>query len=278
MGEMRHSKFRSNSPVVINGQSLSPIEVGGQRVVTLAMIDKVHGRADGTARKRFNDHRSRLVEGEDFIVRNSDEAKSLGITAPNGLTLLTETGYLMLVKSMNDDLAWQVQKQLVKAYFAKHANSSAIQMQEVGTVVAREIRLTCTFMEKLAKAAGLTGNQALISASQGTERMIGVNPLTIMGITHLDAPQNDALLSPSDIGVRTGLGSGHVINQRLLLLGYQTAHRDHKGRLYYEPTPAGEEAGGVMQDTSKKHGNGTPIRQLRWASSIIDRLKEAEDA
>lgn len=38
--------------------------------------------------------------------------------APNGLVLLTESGYLMLVKSLKDDLAWQVQRQLVKSYFA----------------------------------------------------------------------------------------------------------------------------------------------------------------
>ncbi|MBH8022117.1 hypothetical protein I6C29_21100, partial [Clostridioides difficile] len=33
------------------------------------------------------------------------------------LILLTETGYLMLVKSFTDDLAWKVQRQLVNSYF-----------------------------------------------------------------------------------------------------------------------------------------------------------------
>lgn len=41
----------------------------------------------------------------------------MGFTAPNGLTLVTESGYLLLVKSFTDDLAWQIQKQLVNAYF-----------------------------------------------------------------------------------------------------------------------------------------------------------------
>lgn len=35
------------------------------------------------------------------------------------LTLITEQGYLMLVKSFTDDLAWKVQRQLVKSYFRK---------------------------------------------------------------------------------------------------------------------------------------------------------------
>lgn len=97
---------------------LSVKEFRGQRVVTFKDIDTLHQRPDGTARKRFNDNKHRFVEGEDFFIRNSDEAKNeFGIIAPNGLVLITESGYLMLVKSFTDDLAWEVQRQLVNAYF-----------------------------------------------------------------------------------------------------------------------------------------------------------------
>lgn len=98
----------------------------GQRVVTLKEIDEVHNRPDGTARKRFNDNKKRLVEGMDYFVRNSDEALTeYGITAPNGLTLITESGYLMLVKSFTDDLAWDVQRQLVNTYFKASGATAA---------------------------------------------------------------------------------------------------------------------------------------------------------
>ena len=33
------------------------------------------------------------------------------------MILVTESGYFMLVKSFTDDLAWDVQRQLVKRYF-----------------------------------------------------------------------------------------------------------------------------------------------------------------
>lgn len=102
----------------INNTEILVKELSGQRVVTFKEIDAVHGRPDGTARKRFNDNREHFIEGEDYFVRNSDEAKiEFGITAPNGLTLITESGYLMLVKSFTDDLAWKVQRELVKGYF-----------------------------------------------------------------------------------------------------------------------------------------------------------------
>ena len=104
--------------ITINNHVIPIKEYNGQRVVTFKDIDTVHDRADGTARKRFNDNRNRFIEGVDYFVRISDEAKNeYGIIAPNGLVLITESGYLMLVKSFTDDLAWQVQRELVNSYF-----------------------------------------------------------------------------------------------------------------------------------------------------------------
>lgn len=104
--------------VMINDTPLFIKEYNGKRVVTLKDIDTVHGKSEGTARKRFNDHRDRFIEGEDYFVRNADEAKiEFGVVAPNGLILMAQSGYLMLVKVFNDDLSWQVQRELVNGYF-----------------------------------------------------------------------------------------------------------------------------------------------------------------
>lgn len=104
--------------IEINGHAITCLEYEGQRVITFSMIDELHGRAEGTARKRFNDNRSRFIEGEDYFVRKTDEAlREFGITAPNGLFLITESGYLMLVKSLRDDLSWKIQRSLVNTYF-----------------------------------------------------------------------------------------------------------------------------------------------------------------
>lgn len=110
-----------NNTVMVADKALSIVEYQGQRVVTFAMIDEVHGRPEGTARKRFNDNKDHFVDGEDYYSVDStqkSELRTFGIEVPNrGLTLMTESGYLMLVKSFTDDLAWKVQKQLVKGYF-----------------------------------------------------------------------------------------------------------------------------------------------------------------
>lgn len=102
----------------INSSKLPIREYNGQRVVTFKEIDVVHGRPEGTAHRNFKANRNRFIEGIDYFGRNSSEAKKeFGVTAPNGLILITESGYLMLAKSFTDDLAWKVQRELVNNYF-----------------------------------------------------------------------------------------------------------------------------------------------------------------
>lgn len=118
--------------VSINGKELPVKEYNGKRVVTLKDIDAVHSRNDGTARKRFNDNKGHFIEGEDYFkVKCSEVRPFFGQTLPNGfnpnadITLLTESGYLMLVKSFTDELAWKVQRQLVNSYFRVQQIQSA---------------------------------------------------------------------------------------------------------------------------------------------------------
>jgi hypothetical protein len=109
--------------VKVNNQDVKVKEYKGNRVVTFKEVDMVHERPEGTARKRFNDNKIRFIENVDyFLIKPYDIQKSdkrtLGINVPNrGLILLTETGYMMLVKSFTDDLSWTVQRELVKSYF-----------------------------------------------------------------------------------------------------------------------------------------------------------------
>lgn len=104
--------------IIINDKPLPIREYKGNRVVTFKEIDEVHGRKDGTARKRFNDNKKRFIEGVDYFNIQKSEKRTLGFDVPNrGLILITESGYLMLVKSFSDDLAWTVQRELVNFYF-----------------------------------------------------------------------------------------------------------------------------------------------------------------
>lgn len=110
------------SLITIHNTQLPVVEYLGQRVVTLAMIDQVHERPEGTARRNFNEHRGRFSRERHFFEVTADDIRTQSIDqafAPRTSkgVLVTERGYLMLVKAFTDDLAWEVQEQLVERYF-----------------------------------------------------------------------------------------------------------------------------------------------------------------
>lgn len=107
--------------IKINEHEMAIKEYDGKRVVTFRDVDMVHERPEGTANKRFYDNKRHFIEGEDYYKLSHfdsliSEKRVLEIPH-RGLIVLTESGYLMLVKSFTDDLAWDVQRKLVKSYF-----------------------------------------------------------------------------------------------------------------------------------------------------------------
>ena len=109
----------NNQIVKINNSDLLIKEFSGQRVVTFKDIDMLHQRVEGTAKSNFYENKKHFIENEDyFIIKKSLKYEIPTLEIPNrGITVLTESGYLMLVKSLQDDLAWKVQRELVNNYF-----------------------------------------------------------------------------------------------------------------------------------------------------------------
>lgn len=85
--------------IVINNTNVSVKEYRGQRVLTFKDIDTAHGRPDGTSRRNFNKNKAHFIECEDWYKIQPNEIRAVGISSPNGGIVLTESGYLMLVKS-----------------------------------------------------------------------------------------------------------------------------------------------------------------------------------
>jgi hypothetical protein len=124
---------------------------------------------------------------------------------------------------------------------------------------------------KAAKAFGFTGNQATLSANRAVLRFTGINLLEAMGQAALASPDNQPLLTSTDLALRLGIGKREA-NPLLIDCGFQTAHRDHKNRLYYELTEEGTKYG-VLLDTDKHHGSGTPVRQIKWSAAVLPTLE-----
>lgn len=151
--------------VTIDGKQLLAIEHNGQRVVTLTQVDTVHVRIEGTAYRNFREHKHRLIEGEDYFKVGADEFRrhlnpDHSKFASGDVILLAESGYLMLVKSFTDDLAWSVQRQLVNGYFRSQ------QSLAVPQTMAQALRLAAEQAEQLEKQAA-----QLVEAASKVEYM-----------------------------------------------------------------------------------------------------------
>lgn len=109
--------------ICIEGTTLTRKFYDRQIVLTFSDIDTYHKRIEGTAKKNFINNRKHFQENIDyFIVKRKEMGDKMTAVygfnpkAPSG-TLLTKSGYLMIVKSMNDPTAWEQHRKLVNTYF-----------------------------------------------------------------------------------------------------------------------------------------------------------------
>lgn len=135
-----------NQIVKINQTNIAVKEYHGQRVVAFKEIDACHGRPEGTAGRNFRENKKHMIDNTDFFMlkpsdiqsneirrAGSSEKRTIGIRQEDvnnrGTIFIAESGYLMLVKSFTDDLAWDVQRQLVNTYFRKGKDDKSLELQ-----------------------------------------------------------------------------------------------------------------------------------------------------
>ena len=190
---------KTQAQVTINGKGITHLIYKDQPVLTLAMIDQVHQRINGTAADRFKKNRQRFIENQDFYLVDYSKKGILypfGIEVPpRGLTVLTQTGYAMLAKVFTDDLAWQVQRELISKYFV---TEQAVTHQQQPSLT-HQVADTFKAYAEICECIGVTGNQKAIAANQATIKHSGINALENMGMTHLIAAKQEQLLTVSTI-------------------------------------------------------------------------------
>ena len=220
--------------VTINSTDIAVKEYNGKRVVTFKDIDACHERPEGTARKRFNDNKYRFIEGEDyFTINQPSEIRTLGITRPQGgvpdkVTVVTESGYLMLVKSFTDELAWQIQRMLVNTYFRTRAITPEeefnrqIKLAEINikTLRAKAMYINaCTRHMKESgarfKDTGLSPESIKTAAIKSLEEITGDSLGSIL-------PQVEKTYTATELGTEFGV-SAHKIGKLANDNGLKTA-------------------------------------------------------
>ena len=131
--------------------------------------------------------------------------------------------------------------------------------------ISVQSELECTLM--ILRAAGISGNQLAIAADTYYRNRTGFSALALSG-TQLPSERQEQLLTPTQLGQLLGGLSGKKVNQLLIDGGFQ--RRLPSGQL--EPTAKGVDAGAVLMDTGNRHGDGAPVCQLKWRSSVAGKI------
>ena len=163
-------------------REITPKVYAGQRVLTSQDIDMAHKRPEGTARRNFNKNRKHFIKGRDFFeLIQPDEIRTLGLSRPQGGTpekvlLFTASGYAMLAKSFNDELAWRVQRALVNRYFE---DEQGLLQSLPPTAEAEVLKRNLLTARAAAEASGADVRRAEYEAILETEKQIG-RPLSVL--------------------------------------------------------------------------------------------------
>lgn len=177
------------------------------------------------------------------------------------VTLINESGLYCLILRSNMPKAKEFRKWVTATVLP--------QVMRNGLPLSEDEKLTETIMyttRMILDAAGIKSNQLALALDRVASHYVGRSLLALSGIV-LEAPTNRQLLTPTQIGKHFGV-SGRRINEVLVQYEYQ-----RKEGTSYEPLELGVPFA-VMQDTGKRHSDGTPIRQLKWDSSIVEELQD----
>lgn len=125
-------------------------------------------------------------------------------------------------------------------------------------------------MVRAARACGLDKNAAAISANQAVAKLTGANVMQLLGHTHIEAEQQVRFFTPTELGERMNL-SGRKLNMLLADAGLQAKKND-----VWVPLSAAE---GFFRlfDTGKRHGDGTPVQQLKWAEGVLPLIQPEKE-
>lgn len=116
---------------------------------------------------------------------------------------------------------------------------------------------------------GLNANQARLSADTCVRKALSISVLDYFGQTHLLADERGRVYTPTELGkLMVPPMTAVKVNQALEAAGLQK--REMGG---WSPTEA---ATGLFEwsDTNKRHGDGAPVKQLRWFKTVLDILSQ----
>jgi hypothetical protein len=229
-----------------------------QRVVTFKDIDELHQRAEGTAGRNFRENKEFFVEGVDYFNLSGESLEKFATTNFVGtkvrsLILITQTGYPMLTKSMNDSLSWAVQRELVNNYFSPMKKKA--RPKSLNTVLRKNVT-TAKYMEELGISKGIASAKAI----ELTEKETGAD-LSAWKVLLPYKIDKESTHNPTELGKMIGCKAQRV-NKLLIEHGLQI--RLDNGN--YEVTELGKKYSELLPFARNGHSD----YQIKWKKSVLE--------
>lgn len=258
--------------LVIAGKSYPVIEFAGRpKAILDRHIGAIYGVATREVNQAYKNNPEKFPEDFAFVatkdelqkIKTFDLFRNTRFTYPP--RLFTHLGCNMLSSVLKGKVATGRIIEIMRAFTALERRIGEIEI----------IRCFESF-KKAAEFCGLKGNQALLSASQATEKLTGYNVIELLGMS-LESKVQQQKYIPTEIAkilsdrFHTKISAVHV-NKKLEEEGFQQSYRDHKNRIKWRLLPNAQENGNeyaIYEDTEKKHSDGTPVLQIKWFEKII---------
>jgi hypothetical protein len=206
---------------------------------------------------------------------DEDEKQNLQIAGfgPRGVTLINESGLYSAVLGSTKEEAKPFKKWVTSEVLPSIRKAGGYRIGGGPVKQAAEALKIAPLAVRAARALGLDKNAAAISANQFVRKLTGLNLLEGFGATHLVAENQEALFfTPTELGKMLGGLSAQKVNLLLAGAGLQA-----KVGEAWKPLDAGKDFA-RLYDTGKKHGDGVPIQQVKWADAVLPLLKQEEVA
>lgn len=241
-------------PFQFDGRSISVVEISGEPWFIAKEIADILGYSDSEAMTRKLDE---------------DEKQNLQIVGygNRGITVINEAGLYSCILTSQKSEAKPFKRWVTHEVLPSIRKTGGYAAsQSVQTIEATKLFKP---MFQIARMIGCDKQAAAISANQAVTAVSGTNLLALMGQTHIEASNQDAMFfTPSELGKRIEV-SGRGMNLLLAEAGLQMKQGET-----WTPTDAGKDFCRIF-DTGKRHSTGTPVQQVKWAENVLALVQKA---
>jgi len=217
-------------PIRIGQHNLEQYVCNDMPVVTFEQVACVHEVSVETVKSSFRKNKNRFQDGKHTYMLDFAEGQQVlrAPVSPNGIRVFTEAGYLLLVKPMRDDRAWEVQERMIEAYFRDKARQRLDQVtlppllsaQEALKLQLARYQLYTTHREFLQAMGMLDDRDKLMIADLARQNLLGYADQPI-----LPTPE------PSTIPVVQPAEPLFFVADRVRALGYQLTRKEEAAHM-----------------------------------------------